>query len=107
MQASAETTVADVPRSEHATLGMTAPQPNPATRSISFSIVLSESRALQVRIIDVSGRVVRTLARGTMTPGTHPFEWDLRTEGGHQVPPGVYFLVAEGQSRSVRRTASR
>lgn len=47
--------------------------------------------AFEVALFDVTGRRVRTLARGVATPGRAESNWDLRDEGGARVSGGVYF----------------
>jgi hypothetical protein len=44
---------------------------------------------LDLRVFDVAGRRVATLARGRYTMGDHAFEW--KTAG---IPSGVYFIRA-------------
>jgi flagellar hook assembly protein FlgD len=49
-----------------------------------------------VRILDLSGRAVRTLQSGALSAGEHPLSWDLKDDSGRRVAPGLYFLVARG-----------
>jgi|GEM_PF-1046717 len=83
---------------------MTAPMPNPTTRTVSFSIDSAKSGPLEIRVVDVRGRLVRTIHKGTIQSGEHRFEWNIRDENDLQIAPGVYFLVAEGVVHSVRKT---
>jgi hypothetical protein len=39
----------------------------------------------------VSGRLVRTLTRGTRDAGTHAEAWDGRDDSGRDLAPGIYF----------------
>ena len=69
--------------------------PNPfrgvgAGTEIRFS--LAETSDITLEVVDVSGRRVRTLARGSLGPGMHSVTWDGRSEQGHRTGSGVYFL---------------
>jgi hypothetical protein len=61
----------------------------------SFAIGIPErtrGRDLRLLIFDVSGRLVRELARSQAVPGTHRVRWDGRDEVGRSSAAGVYFL---------------
>jgi flagellar hook assembly protein FlgD len=60
----------------------------------------SGANASDIRLYDVSGRLVRTLrlARG----GRDTEEWDGRDESGSLVPAGLYFARLTGGSRHAR-----
>jgi hypothetical protein len=50
-----------------------------------------------VRVVDLTGRVVRTLA------GPSPLTWDGRDDSGRALGAGVYWVRAEGvQSRALK-----
>ena len=57
----------------------------------------ASSRASQVimRMVDVRGRVVRTLVKGWRPAGAHRAFWDGRDDGGRAVASGVYLAVGE------------
>ncbi len=103
-QALSDVTDAEEEDAELPEFGVTAPMPNPATRMISFSITTEETGPLDVRVVDVTGRIVRTIHDGTIGPGLREFEWDIRGNDGLQVAPGVYFVVVEGIVQSARKT---
>lgn len=75
-------------------------RPNPfrARTTIRFEIPVESNVALEV--FDPRGQLVRTLARGPLSAGSHEVIWDGRTDAGHHVPPGVYFcrMVTPGFS---------
>ena len=78
--------------------------PNPFVHSTNFAFELSAPGPVSLEIRDVAGRVVRTLAAGTMREGSHRLAWDGRDGEGRQTAPGVYFYrlrTAEGDA--VRR----
>ena len=59
----------------------------PAT--VQFGLPVADR--VEVRIYDVSGRLVRTLADRRFTAGTHTLRWDGADDGGRAVSRGVYF----------------
>jgi hypothetical protein len=79
--------------------------PNPFRGAVAISCVLPRSGPIDLRIHDVTGRLVRTVSAHLWRPaGSHTFDWDGRTDGGAQVPAGVYFarLVDPLQHVTVR-----
>jgi hypothetical protein len=82
-----------------------APNPfNPRTR-ISFSV--PERGAVELRIHDVGGRLVRTLLAGqVIEAGGHLKVWDGRDDTGRSAAAGVYFawLKSGGETRVGRLT---
>ena len=66
--------------------------PNPFRDTIAISCVLRRSGPIGLRIHDVTGRLVRTVSADLWQPaGSHTFGWDGRSDGGAEVPAGVYF----------------
>jgi len=55
---------------------------------------------VRIRLHDVAGRCVRTLADRTFAPGEHDVVWDGADDGGARVPPGVYFARLEYANRA-------
>jgi hypothetical protein len=58
---------------------------------IAFGIVRKER--VEVRIYDVAGRRVRTLAHREFAAGEHVLRWDGSGDDGRPVAHGVYFYV--------------
>jgi hypothetical protein len=60
----------------------------------------------EVTLVDMSGRVIRTLWRGTLDRLTFDVPFSARDEQGRAIPPGLYFVVVRaGQHRSISRIA--
>lgn len=80
------------------TLSGNAPNPFSSETVISFSLPTAGMAVL--RVYDMTGRVVRTLADGEMAAASHSVVWDGRDETGNVLGTGVYFcrLEAAGQS---------
>jgi hypothetical protein len=96
-----------------------SPSPNPlrdrGTLRVTAAIPagdrsLSPARATglpgEVTLVDMGGRVVRTLWRGTLDKLTFDVPFVARDVRGQMLPPGLYFVVLRaGQHRSISRVA--
>ena len=98
-------TALDVPRSDGgAALSPLFAFPNPSRGDITISFRLAQRSETSLRIYDVAGRVVRTLASGALSAGSQSVRWDRRMETGALVQPGLYFCELRASDyRSVRR----
>jgi flagellar hook assembly protein FlgD len=85
-------TVTGSVRSDGAAYGQLRAAPNPARGHTSFHWAAPGTPA-SLRVRDVRGRVVRTLAGSTPRAGA--VVWDGRTDSGDRVPAGVYFVSLE------------
>jgi len=52
---------------------------------------ISKADRVEVKVFDVSGRLVRTLADRQFAPGRYQITWDGVDNDGRQVARGVYF----------------
>ena len=68
--------------------------PNPFKRTTLFRYDLPNAAPVSLRVFDVSGRLVRTLADHEPTgPGRHTAVWDGRNALGQDTSSGIYFAV--------------
>ncbi len=70
--------------------------PNPvknSTTRISFS--LAEPTKVSLRIFDISGRIVKTLADNQMNIGLYHYNWNCKDENSKSVAQGIYFYTLE------------
>ena len=76
--------------------------------NVSFAIP-SRSGAAEITLLDLAGRRVRTLERGTLEAGRRVLSWDGRDDSGRYVANGVYFLVsrAGGQESKLKLVVLR
>jgi len=83
---------------------LTQNYPNPFNPETMISFQLPQSSIVSLRIYDITGRLVRTLADGYWRAGYHGSIWDTRDNLGNEVAGGIYFysLVA-GEFRATRR----
>ncbi len=101
-RASVVTATGDVPKSHAFMLEQNVPNPfNPVTR-IGFSV--PERAPVSLRIYDVHGRLIATLADGNVPAGRHSLLWDGRNASGEQVASGLYFYrLAAGDHTQSRK----
>ena len=66
--------------------------PNPSESGVRLSFELPNERAVLIRVYNVAGALVRTLARGGYPTGRHAVTWDGRDSRGALVGQGVYIV---------------
>jgi len=83
--------------------------PNPVRAATSIGFAVPREQAVDLRVYDVAGRVVRTLTNDTWPAGFHSVDWDGANDRGVAVPAGVYFyrLVTSEGSLARRLTVLR
>jgi hypothetical protein len=65
--------------------------PNPFPQATVIRYELARAGPVEIRIHDVSGRLVNTLSRVHDEPGRYEVAWSGDDRSGRQVAPGVYF----------------
>jgi cytochrome c peroxidase len=73
-------------------LGQNAPNPfRSSTLNTAIHFSLPTEREVELRVFDVAGRSVKTLAKGRLSPGVHTLAWDGSGDKGTRLASGVYF----------------
>lgn len=72
--------------------------PNPVARSARIGFDIPVPSRLRLEFLDVTGRVVSSLADGPIGPGRHTREWNGTDRSGRPLAPGVYFLRMEARA---------
>lgn len=87
------------------TVRLRANVPNPFAGRTTITFDLARREAVTLRLYDVTGRVVRTLAVGeVMEPGDHRIDWNGEDDRGMRVGAGLYFAGLDaGAERAMRR----
>ena len=72
--------------------------PNPFNPSTTIQYDLSPKGYVELRIIDLLGRQVRTLVSEEKSAGSHQVTWNGQDDSGHRVASGVYLyrMTVEG-----------
>jgi hypothetical protein len=66
---------------------------NPLRSSTIFRFRLNERAAVDIRVYDVSGRIISHPVRRAYEPGLHYCRWHGRSSNGRPVASGVYFVI--------------
>jgi hypothetical protein len=78
--------------------------PNPFSAATTVRFSLAREAPVEIRIFDVAGRSIRTLASSRAAPGLHQVTWDARNDAGVRAPSGTYFCRLTSDSyASVRK----
>jgi N-acetylneuraminic acid mutarotase len=82
------------------------PFPNPFGQNTRFeySVSLSTSRHVTIQIMDVMGRLVKTVVDGPQAPGLKQAVWDGYTDSGLRAADGLYFIrMRQGPYNIIRK----
>lgn len=84
--------------------GIAAVVPNPFNPRTTVWFDLAQAGSAALRVYDLRGRLVRTLAAGAREAGRHRADWDGRNERGEPAGAGIYLvrLTASGRACSVK-----
>ena len=66
---------------------------------IHFGVATSDR--VRIRMYDLGGRQIRTVADRSFNPGEYDLAWDGADDNGNQVPRGVYFARIEYATKGV------
>lgn len=72
-------------------LTLSPASPNPFHGNTAIRFALPTNQPVTLAIYDMSGRLVRTLANGELSAGTHQIPWDGNDEVGQPTSGGIYF----------------
>jgi YVTN family beta-propeller protein len=79
-------------------------RPNPSTGPSRFAFTIPRQERVTLRMFDVSGRAVRTLAESIYPAGSHEIAWDGRNDAGRDVAAGTYvYRIKAGSWSDTRR----
>ena len=76
--------------------------PNPTADRIAFRLYAQTGGTVSLTVYNVAGRRIWGTGEQPYGVGRAVFAWDLRSEQGTRVPPGIYFAHVRGSA--VRRT---
>jgi hypothetical protein len=66
--------------------------PNPFRSSLALRYQMPCAGRVSLKVYDMTGRLVKTLANGTETPGTHIASFRGLDDKGRSLPAGVYLV---------------
>ncbi len=82
--------------------GRLSVNPNPSVGAAALSFSVSPAAAgspVRLTVVDVTGRLVRTLVDGRIEAGSHQLSWDGTDAAGRPVPSGIYFARIESSDQ--------
>ncbi|MEO0145657.1 MAG: T9SS type A sorting domain-containing protein [candidate division WOR-3 bacterium] len=71
------------------------PSPNPSKGRVTIQYGVADERDVSLAVYDLSGRLVKNLARGKPGPGNYTVIWTGESETGTRVAQGLYILRYE------------
>ena len=74
--------------------------PNPVSSATTISFSLAQSAKVSLRVFDLNGRLITTLANEEMQAGAHEIKWNTTSK---PVPSGVYLLRIEADKYVMTR----
>jgi len=69
---------------------------NPTSSTSNVTVQIPNAGEYALRVFDVTGNTVATLASGSFAKGTYSYTWDGRSTTGAVVSNGVYFYRLTG-----------
>ncbi|RKY62613.1 MAG: hypothetical protein DRP95_01135 [Candidatus Latescibacterota bacterium] len=83
------------------------PYPNPFNSSVVVRFRIPEAAEVSLKVYDLRGRTVRSIAQGYFPVGEHTFLWDGMDEERRKAASGIYLctLKVRGKGLLVRRMA--
>lgn len=92
---------------ERGALELAASRPNPFLGSTSLRFRLASEDRVTLRVVDVQGRIVRTLLDRAIRPaGWNQLDWDGRDAQGRDLQSGVYYVLAESHMGKASRSVT-
>jgi Fibronectin type III domain len=81
------------------------PNPSSGSSSVQFVIHVPEgaSQGVLIRLYDLSGRWIATVADASYAPGDHTVSWNRVSRAGHTVSPGYYEAIGTVGGTKVRQ----
>jgi serine protease AprX len=83
--------------------------PNPFNASMSICVTVNRPSAVTVKVYDIFGSRIRTLARGRAVQRALSLNWDGTNERGDRVASGIYYLTigSRGSTRTIKAVLIR
>ncbi|NEN25004.1 T9SS type A sorting domain-containing protein [Cryomorpha ignava] len=73
--------------------------PNPFQHFTNISYQLEQTDRVEVRVMDISGKLVKTLFAGQQAQGNHTLNWDGTDNAGGKAASGIYAIqITTGQT---------
>ncbi len=77
--------------------------PNPVSSSASISFSLNETKTVSVKIVDITGREIKTLVNEKLNAGQHQIGWNIINQNNQAVDNGIYFAIINAGDNTVSK----
>jgi hypothetical protein len=91
------------PDSPALTFALAQNYPNPFNPNTSISFSLASSADTSLKIYNLKGQIVATLAEGILEAGNHTIDWDGRDDNGNALSSGIYFYRLQSGQTTLQR----
>ena len=85
------------------TLSLAQPFPNPARTRLNIAYALPRQTRVVLKLYDIAGKLVNTLANGDQKPGYYNLTWNRQDAKGRSCACGVYFCTLSAESKRFSR----
>jgi len=76
-----------------ASFKLCSPFPNPFNMEININYELPKRSSVAVRIISITGKVVKSFSYNNQAPGYYTIKWDGKSNTGNDSPSGLYIIL--------------
>ena len=83
------------PTARPAGLELGAPWPNPFNPAVRVPLTLAQTAPVDVRVVDLAGRLVAVLHQGVLAAGSHQLTWNGEDGAGRAAASGLYLLQVD------------
>lgn len=77
--------------------------PNPFNPSTTIKYSLDSATSVRLLVVDLQGKVVRTLVSASQRPGVYSAVWNGNSDDGRPVASGVYFAVLKTKTHTAHQ----
>jgi flagellar hook assembly protein FlgD len=85
------------------TLNLAQPFPNPARTRLNIAYALPHQTRVVLKLYDVAGKLVTTLANGDQKSGYYSLVWNRQDTKGRSCACGVYFCTLSAENQRFSR----
>ncbi len=77
--------------------------PNPVSSTATISFSLNQTKTVSVKIVDITGREIKTLVNEKLNAGQHPIGWNIINQNNQAVDDGIYFIKIDTGDNTVSK----
>ncbi len=77
--------------------------PNPFKQLTTINYQLAKPGPVNLKVYNIAGQLVKTLASGQTSAGPHTIKWDGRDNSGNKVSSGIYIYRLQTENKDVTK----